>query len=206
VPSGLPPENNPDVTADPIWGLGARYNGAFAGGTYGLGIGYMFTNDGLDQLAEESDADGEVIPGGGTLDFTDSDDSATIWGVSASVSLDSGFSAAINYSSFDIDLSGAVATGLPVPDGPLGSIADVEGYHFGVGASYTFDAITVHANWGEYDWNAASNNLGFEDSSGFGLAAAYDFGGGLSAHLGYGYSDEDSGDSDTWSLGLAMSF
>jgi predicted porin len=33
---------------DPIWGLGAKYSGMFAGGTFGVGIGYQFTNDGLE--------------------------------------------------------------------------------------------------------------------------------------------------------------
>jgi outer membrane protein OmpU len=31
---------------DPIWGIGAKYSGMFAGGTFGVGIGYQFTNDG----------------------------------------------------------------------------------------------------------------------------------------------------------------
>jgi hypothetical protein len=35
------------VTADPIWGIGAKYSGMFAGGTFGVGIGYQFTNDGV---------------------------------------------------------------------------------------------------------------------------------------------------------------
>lgn len=153
------------VDGDPVWGLGARYSGAFAGGTFGVGIGYQITNDG-DQSAVTST----------TVD---------IIGVSANVALDSGFSAAVNYSVLDSD------------------IANLDGTHFGIGASYTFDAITVHANYGQYDRGTALGN----DSSGYGLAAAYDFGGGLSAHLAYGQSDVDGADdTSTWSLGLAMSF
>jgi outer membrane protein OmpU len=195
----LPAANNADVTADPIWALGARYNGAFAGGTFGVGLGYQFTNDGLDQLA------GTAAAG---VDFTESDETATIWGLSASVSLDNGFSAAVNYSSISLDLSEAVATGLAaVPDGELGDAFELDGSHFGIGASYTFDAITIHANYGQYDWGSEANAVGINDASGYGLAAAYDFGGGLSAHLGYGYSDVDGGDdSDSVSFGLAMSF
>jgi outer membrane protein OmpU len=58
------------------------------------------------------------------------------------------------------------------------------------------DAISLHANYGEYDSGA----------SGFGLAAAYDLGGGASLNLGYGSSDVGGVSSDTWSFGLAMSF
>jgi outer membrane protein OmpU len=38
------------VDGDPVWGIGAKYSGMFAGGTFGIGIGYQFTNDG-DQTA-----------------------------------------------------------------------------------------------------------------------------------------------------------
>ena len=85
-----------------------------------------------------------------------------------------------------------------------GADADEDGVHFGLGASYTFDAITVHANYGQFDWDATATTA---DREGYGLSAAYDFGGGLSAHLGYGYSDIDgTPDTSTWSFGLNMSF
>jgi len=95
------------------------------------------------------------------------------WGVSVSYASDMGLTATVNYS--DID--------------------DYE--HMGLGVSYAFDAFTLHANWGEYDYDGGG------DDSGFGLAAGYDLGGGASLLLGYG--DSDNGDSD-WSFGLAMSF
>jgi outer membrane protein OmpU len=153
------------VDGDPVWGIGATYDGMFAGGSFGVGIGYQFTNDG-DQTAGTST---EV----------------TVIGISADVSLDNGLSAAVNYSELDSDVAGLDYT------------------HWGLGASYTFDAITVHANYGTYDNGAVIG----PDESGYGLAAAYDFGGGLSAHLGYGYSDVDGADDEnSWSFGLAMSF
>jgi hypothetical protein len=74
------------VTADPIWGLGAKYSGMFAGGTFGVGIGYQFTNDGLDNIAGSQGVDRD--------------------GLSANVALDSGFSAAINYSMIDVGVPG----------------------------------------------------------------------------------------------------
>jgi outer membrane protein OmpU len=164
------------VTADPIWGLGAKYSGMFAGGTFGVGIGYQFTNDGLDNIAGSQSVD--------------------VIGLSANVALDSGFSAAINYSTIDVGVPGATL---------------LDGTHMAIGVGYTFDAITIGANYGHYDWEA---NAFAADASGYGLAAVYDFGGGLTAHFGYGYSDITAvngsgatlGDSSTWSLGLSMSF
>jgi outer membrane protein OmpU len=170
--------NNAAVTADPIWGIGANYSGMFAGGSFGVGIGYQTTNDGLDNVAGSQ--------------------GVSVLGVSGSVELDSGFAAAINYSTIEVDG------------------ANNDGTHMGIGASYSFDAFSVHANYGEYDWDTGAFAA---DSEGYGLAAAYDFGGGLSAHLGYGWGDVTAvnnsaggattatlGSSDTWSFGLAMSF
>jgi outer membrane protein OmpU len=74
--------------------------------------------------------------------------------------------------------------------------------HWGIGAAYTFDAITVAANYGQLD----RDNAAFDDQHGYGLVAQYDFGGGLSAHFGYGYSEVGAADASNWSLGLSMSF
>ena len=163
--------NNAAVDADPIWGLGVRYTGSFGGGSFGVGLGYQFTNDGFDTIVGSQ--------------------GVAITGLSGRVALDSGFSAAVNYSMIEVDG------------------ANNDGTHWGVGASYTFDAITVHANYGAYDWDAgaAAAPLGQLDSDGYGLSAAYDFGGGLSAHLGYGYGETGAAAGvSTWSLGLNMSF
>jgi len=160
---------NDGLTGDPIWGIGGKYSGAFAGGTFGVGIGYQFVNDG-DPVAADNQG-------------------GTITGLSLNVALDSGFSGAVNYS---------IING-------TGTEALEDGVHTGLGVSYSFDAITLHANYGHYNWDAAATE---DDASGYGLSAAYDFGGGLSAHLGYGYSNPDgpSNNTSTWSLGLNMSF
>lgn len=161
---------------DPVFGIGASYGGSFAGGSYTVGGGYQQTND-------TGDADGN-------LDLT-------AIGISATVALDMGLSAGINYSEIESD------------DGTTSS----DETHFGIGASYSFDAFTVHANYGEFDRDVTATE---QDSSGFGLALAYDFGGGLSAHLGYESSNFDDlnavlpedadEDFDRFSLGLSMSF
>jgi outer membrane protein OmpU len=174
------------VTADPIWAIGGRYSGAFAGGTFGVGVGYQWTTDAFDNGAA------------GLVDVA-------VTGLSANVALDSGFSAAVNYAMINVDITGVTAT---------------DGTHWGIGAAYTFDAITIAANYGQYDWES---NAAAGDSNGYGLVAQYDFGGGLSAHLGYGWSDVTAvnqgvviggvtgpaatlGNSSNWSFGLNMAF
>jgi outer membrane protein OmpU len=155
------------VDGDPVWGIGAKYSGMFAGGTFGVGIGYQTTNDGDQVLATST--------------------GASVLGISANVALDSGFSVAVNYSMLDTDLVNGDAT------------------HMAIGASYTFDAITVHANYGSFDYDNASPISA--DRDGYGLSAAYDFGGGLSAHIGYGYGETGVAPAvSTWSFGLNMSF
>ncbi|UWQ95995.1 porin [Rhodobacteraceae bacterium M385] len=116
-----------------------------------------------------------------------------VMGISAQVTLDSGLAVGINYSTISPDL------------------AATDGTHMAIGASYAFDAITVGVNYGQYDWDAASLAA---DATGFGISAAYDLGGGLSAQLGYGSNDVTNanagttalGTSSMWSLGVAMSF
>jgi len=173
-----------------VWGIGFRYNFDFAGGSAGIGLGYQTTDD---------FGDDAVTP----LRFAGGDQGRDIIGISLSTELDNGLSAAINYSSINgtgngtIDFDGV---------GPAVAVdaSDVDGEHMGIGVSYTFDAITLHANYGEFDWDSDS---GVADAEGFGLAASYDFGGGLTGHFGYGYSDTDGADDfSTYSLGLAMSF
>jgi outer membrane protein OmpU len=176
IPNAL--GSNNAVTADPVWGLGVRYSGSFGGGSFGVGLGYQWTNDGLDQVAGNQ--------------------GVSVTGLSGRVALDSGFSAAINYSMIEIDG------------------ANNDGTHFGIGASYTFDAITVHANYGQFDWDPGAFDA---DTNGYGLSAAYSFGGGLSAHIGYGWSETTAvnnsaagqttatlGSSSNWSFGLNMAF
>jgi outer membrane protein OmpU len=177
------------------YAIGARYNGSFAGGSYGVGIGY--------QVATPRDGwmlgniNGDIFTAVTTAaDFGDEVDDVTAMGVSANVALDSGFSFGVTYTQYEAEGDNS-APGV-----------SFDTTHVGVGAGYTFDAITVSANYGMIE----VDNLG--EFTGYGLAAAYDLGGGLSAHLGYGSSDVDydgpfgtgSATINTWSFGLAMSF
>ncbi|MFP7570965.1 porin [Marivita sp. S2033] len=107
-------------------------------------------------------------------------------GVSLDATFANGFSAAINYAEADIE-----------------GQSD-NGTFMAVGLGYTMNALSIGVNYGEYeDWAAKAD----PDSSGWGLAATYDLGGGLAAHLGYGSSDDVTfDDEDSYSFGLSMSF
>ncbi|WP_394198947.1 porin [Litoreibacter albidus] len=77
--------------------------------------------------------------------------------------------------------------------------------HYSLGLGYTTGAISVHANYGKYTDNAAV--AGGADVKGYGLAAAYDLGGGAVVHFGYGASKPTGGvTTKSASLGLGLSF
>jgi outer membrane protein OmpU len=97
-------------------------------------------------------------------------------GISAKTSI-SGFDIIANYTDTD---SGATHTGLAI--------------------GYTVGELLVAANWGEFDFG------GGVKSSGFGLVANYDLGGGAKVMAAYGDSDVAGVGSDTFSLGLGLSF
>lgn len=104
-------------------------------------------------------------------------------GVSIYADFGNGFEAALNYTDYDDAVGG-------------------DGTHIGVGVAYTMDAFTFALNYGEYDYDAAG-----ADSSGYGMVVNYDLGGGAVVQFGYGSSDLEVGaDTDTYSLGIAMSF
>lgn len=105
-------------------------------------------------------------------------------GISAKAGFGGGFSAAINYSVLSV----------------AGVANDVK--HMGVGVGYTNGPIAVGLNYGEYDRGSAAT-----DSDGYGLAVAYDLGGGASVKFGYGSGSTGTAASvNAWSLGVAMSF
>lgn len=177
-PFGTPDDGvaNDGLEADEVYGIGVSYAGSFGGGSYTVGAGYQSTDDTHAAVA--------------------GDQELSVYGISATVALDNGLSAGVNFSEIDYDVAGVV---------------DFSGQHMAIGVSYSFGDFAVHANYGEFDWD--SNAL-VEDSEGFGLAASYDLGGGLSAHLGYGDSEfgsqngaaTGSDDFSTFSVGLNMSF
>jgi outer membrane protein OmpU len=126
-------------------------------------------------------------------------DFGSVTGVSVATTFTNGIQAIVNYSQFQED------------DGPLPDHS-----HAAIGLGYTMNALTIGVNYGVYtvleDSAALGLDSGDELSSGFGLAANYDLGGGLSAQFGYGsssYNDDlglNDDETDSFSLGLAMSF
>ncbi|MEM7642808.1 MAG: porin, partial [Pseudomonadota bacterium] len=73
--------------------------------------------------------------------------------------------------------------------------------HYGVGIGYTLGAISVSANYGEFDYDDGT------DAEGFGISAGYDLGGGAAVQFGYGDSDTRGGeDIESFSLGVRMNF
>jgi outer membrane protein OmpU len=78
-----------------------------------------------------------------------------------------------------------------------------EGDYLGFGVGYSANGLSIHANYAEQDATIGIAN----DTDGFGLAVAYDLGGGASVKGGYGSGSVGTAASvDTWSLGLALSF
>ena len=74
--------------------------------------------------------------------------------------------------------------------------------HYSLGMGYTTGAISVHANYGKFTGQGAN-----PDTKGYGLAAAYDLGGGAVVHAGYGYGrTTGAARARSASLGLGLSF
>jgi outer membrane protein OmpU len=115
------------------------------------------------------------------LGYQTQEDAADLIGLSIMATMASGLSAGINYTTADVVGADDVT-------------------HLGIGLGYEMNALKLGANYGIYEED------GNEIASGFGVVAQYDLGGGLSAHLGYGSSDVAGTNTDSFSLGLAMSF
>ncbi len=131
--------------------------------------------------------------GGTTLNLGVGFSSTDLAGVTsfdvAAVSVDAafggGFVAGIAYSQYDSGLIG------------------VDADHTLVSVGYASGPFAIGANYGAWDTNIAGI-----DADGWGLSAAYDFGGGLKAKFGYGSGTAFGATTsvDNWSLGMAMSF
>lgn len=151
---------------------GVRDDGYALGLKYALDLGATTVNLGLGYQVV---SDSTLNIGGTGVTATNND--IDIIGLSASAAFAGGFEAGLVYSNWD-----------------AGAAGDVD--HTGIGLGYSSGAFAVHANYGIYD---GSNGT---ERDGWGLAASYDLGGGLSAKFGYGADDA----SDTWSLGMSMKF
>lgn len=166
------------AAADDNVGVGVRYNLDLGGTTVALGFGYQTGTD--------------VTRAAGVI--TDLQN-AKVMGISATATLASGLSVGLNFSDYDADAS---LLGLGA-----GTATSDDYKHTGVGVGYTMGAWAFGANYGKYDRVAAG-----ADSTGYGLAAVYDLGGGASLRLGYGSGKATAAAAraTAWSFGLSMSF
>ncbi|MGX9355738.1 porin [Roseobacteraceae bacterium S113] len=177
----------------------ARFDYTFSGVTVSLSSELDDADDGADPVmgigvAYSADLGGVNLGIG--LGYQSQEDFGQVTGISLSTTFNNGLQAILNYSNINLD-----------DDNLLG---DDTISHAAIGLGYTMNALTVGVNYGQY------MSGGDEAQAGFGVAVNYDLGGGLVAQFGYGSStiDDDlatatgvSDDStDTWSLGLAMSF
>ncbi len=108
--------------------------------------------------------------------YQDNGNNSDVVGISVDASLGNGLSAGVVYSDWDVE--------------------GVANDHFGIGLGYSTGALSLHANYGEFD----------SGNDGFGIAAAYDLGGGAVVHLGYGNGTDTGVDEDSMSFGLGLSF
>ncbi|MFV2054234.1 porin [Aliiroseovarius sp. YM-037] len=169
--------------------LSAELQDTAAGGDTVWGLGARYSFDGIS-------AAGDLSVGLGYQ----TDGTRDIWGMSLNAEFNNGFQAILNYSDLD------------------GQAAGDNDKHLGLGIGYSMNALTVSANYGEYDL------VGGGSTDGWGLAANYDLGGGAVVQFGYGKGDyaatstatvdDDTAAAvalagtsrETWSLGIAMSF
>lgn len=108
-----------------------------------------------------------------------------ITGISATAKMAAGISAGVTYSQFN----------------NAAGVAAADGNHVGVGAGYSMGAVSLHANYGQYDFDNGA------EVKGYGLSAGYDLGGGLKLLAGYGNSEDAAGvTTDSYSFGASMSF
>ena len=203
---GTPDNGDGCDDTDLTWGVGFGYDFEFAGGSVGLGIGYqqagsvdsvLIVSNDVDDTGSINDLAGVTVvdPTTSLLDDGETEvGSASMIGVGASVTSDTGFGAAFTYTSTEFEN------------------VDDNLTHIGIGGGYSFDAFSVHANYGQYEIEDYS-------FSGYGLAAGYDLGGGASLLFGYSAStsddfdfdldaddDADEFDASVYSLGISMAF
>lgn len=194
------------IENDTVLGIGARYSGTFRNIDFGAGIGYQ--KAGMGTLI---DTDGDGV-------FDDTDDvDAEVLGFSLDVAMDNGLSAVVNYTTYDNLFATEIGNFGPMDEDTIVGIGVELDQHYGIAIGYEFGAFLVSANYGKFEYQGA-------ETSGYGLTANYDLGGGAQLQAGYAHNDyeaqgtvidgltgaagnlDQSGDFDTYSFGIAMNF
>lgn len=170
-----------------------RYDNTF--GDFGVALSAEVDDTGVGSTAWGIGAKYNAALGGVDLGvglgYQDSGDASgsNVWGISVDAKFGGGFRGIVSYSDGDTGAGNGIAH-----DG-------VDTTSTNIGLGYTTGALTVTANYGEYD------NAGVTQD-GYGLGVNYDLGGGAVIMAGYG-SDGDAtlaGDQAMWSIGLGLSF
>jgi outer membrane protein OmpU len=180
-------------SGDSSTSLGAKYNMALMGGSLALGAGYQVAAERVSYVATATDNAANAILTS-TLALADT----TAVGFSATYAASSGFSIGVAITEYD-DFAGVNASA-SVGNGAGAATAGylVDASHLSVGVGFTTGAVTLHANYGELDYDATA----IADVDGYGVSIAYDMGGGAQVKLGM----NDNAAGDDFSFGLAMSF
>jgi outer membrane protein OmpU len=195
-------DGNPVRDGSEALQIGVSYELDFGGGSVDFGLGYGEVTD-TNILFGYGGFGGVPLPPN-----TDGDQGFSLWAGGIAAFFDNGLSMGFTYT--DVNDSGFFGG---------------NGQQWGVGLGYTWEAFSIGGNWGEYDWDSTAR---VADSSGWGIAAAYDLGGGLLMNFGYGdsqYGDNNQSnglgivtvpgggtqvirtdDFSSWSFGLVMEF
>ncbi|MCE6949994.1 porin [Cereibacter sphaeroides] len=154
--------------------------GKYSGDFGGFGLGFG--------LAYQTFDDGAItfvedVQGIGEADVD-------ILAVSATADFNNGFKAGIEYSDWSAENDAG---------------QDLDFAHMAISGGFVTGAFEIGANYGVFDFDTEG---AADKIEGYGIAAAYDLGGGLKVHGGYGDSDVDGieGDWETYSVGVSMSF
>lgn len=185
-------------SGDSSMALGVKYNMDLAGGNLAMGLGYQTAADRVSYIsAATDDAQNTLL----TNTVSVADTSAV--GFSATYAASSGFSIGVALTEYDDFVGVNARASVDGEAGHAAAGAAIAGYlsdasHLSIGVGFTTGPVTLHANYGELDYDAVA----IADVDGYGVSIAYDLGGGAKVKLGM--NDRAAG--DDFSFGLAMSF
>ncbi|RAZ86270.1 porin [Cereibacter johrii] len=165
------------------YAVGLKYKADLGGFGMGFGLAYQSLETTGTGLGSQSSALNELANDVDGGEFVSGD--VELVGASVNADFNNGLVAGLAYTDISSDTR--------------------DGSHLGVSAGFTTGAFEIGANYGVFDMD------GLDKIKGYGVAAAYDLGGGLKVHAGYGDSDLSNGaagdgDFDTYSVGVSMSF
>ena len=185
-------------SGDSSMALGVKYNMDLAGGNLAMGLGYQTAADRVSYISAATDDDQNTLL---TNTVSVADTSAV--GFSATYAASSGFSIGVALTEYDDFVGVNARASVAGEAGHDAAGAAIAGYlsdasHLSIGVGFTTGPVTLHANYGELDYDAVA----IADVDGYGVSIAYDLGGGAKVKLGM----NDNAAGDDFSFGLAMSF